>query len=148
MNAYVAIDVGCDNSVREEWDAYDLISPTGTKIEVKSGSYLQSWTQQKLSRISFGIQKTKGWDAASNTLSDSVKRQADVYVFCVLAHKNKATVDPLNLAQWEFYVLSTKTLDEKVGTQKTIALSSLLNLHPVKCEFGDIGTTIDRIANS
>jgi hypothetical protein len=54
----VATDVGCDSGTRQEWDAYDLVSPDGTKIEVKSSGYLQSWEQAALSKISFGIQPT------------------------------------------------------------------------------------------
>jgi len=141
----VSIDIGCENSVREEWDAYDLISPTGIKIEVKSGSYLQSWAQKELSKISFSIGKTKGWEAATNEYSDEFKRQADVYVFCVLSHQDKETIDPLNLAQWDYYVLSTEMLNEKIGNQKTISLSSLLKLQPKKCKFGEIGKAINDV---
>jgi hypothetical protein len=70
------------------------------------------------------------------------KRQADVYVFCLLAHKDKATLDPLDLSQWEFYVLPSKVPDEKLPTQKTISLAGLLRLAPVKTEFGNIGKVI------
>ncbi len=143
----VSIDVGCKSSAREEWDAYDLVSPTGIKIEVKSCSYIQSWAQKELSRISFAIAKTKGWDASTNEYSGELKRQADVYVFCILAHKDKATVDPLNLAQWDFYVLSTESLNERVGNQKSIALSSLLRLEPVKCKFGEVGRAIGQVSS-
>jgi len=141
----VSIDVGCENSARAEWDAYGLTSPTGIKIEVKSGAYLQSWNQKELSKISFGIQKTYYVDPDTNLQSDILKRQADVYVFCVLGHKDKSTVDPMNFGQWEFYVLSTDTLNDRVGNQKTIGLSSLLNLQPVQCKFGEIGAAICQV---
>ena len=35
------------DSLREEWDAYDLVTKNGLKIEIKSSSYLQSWRQSK-----------------------------------------------------------------------------------------------------
>ncbi len=54
----VSQDVGCKAQAREEWDAYDLPSPEGIKIEIKSSAYLQSWAQKKLSNISFSIQPT------------------------------------------------------------------------------------------
>lgn len=47
---------------REEWDAYDLVTNSGKKIEIKSSSYLQSWGQSKLSKIIFGIQPTTVWE--------------------------------------------------------------------------------------
>jgi len=141
----VSIDIECPYEIREEWDAFDLISSDNRKIEVKSSSYIQSWQQTKLSNISFGIQPTVIWNE-NNTRSSVAKRQADIYVFCLLAHKEKETIDPLNLAQWEFYVLSTNILNEKVGNQKTITLSSLLKLKPQKCNFGEINEAIKKVS--
>ena len=133
----VAMDLDCPCEIREEWDAYDLTTHEGWKIEVKSASYIQSWEQTKFSNISFGIQPTIKWEN-DNTRSKTAKRQADAYIFCLLAHKDQKTIEPLNLAQWEFYVLPTTVLNEKVGTQKSITLSSLLRLEPKKCSFGEI----------
>jgi hypothetical protein len=31
-----------------------------------------------------------------------------LYVFCLLAHKDKSTLDPLNMDQWQFFVLATE----------------------------------------
>ncbi|UFS61424.1 hypothetical protein LOH54_07085 [Sulfurimonas sp. HSL-3221] len=140
----VAKDIDCPYEIREEWDAYDLLTPEGWKIEVKSASYIQSWEQSKLSTISFGIQPTIIWEN-DTTRSQTPKRQADVYVFCLLAHKDQNSIDPLNLSQWEFYVLPTSTLNEKVGHQKSITLSSLLKLEPNKCSFGNIKDAIRNI---
>ncbi|PCI42793.1 MAG: hypothetical protein COB41_08795 [Proteobacteria bacterium] len=138
----VSMDVKCPYEVREEWDAFDLVSQEGVKIEVKSSSYIQSWKQSKLSKISFGIQPTIIWDEY-NHRSSKAQRQSDVYVFCLLAHKEQKTIDPLNLEQWEFYVLPTRALDERVGNQKTITLSSLLRLNPKQCGFGEINEAIE-----
>jgi hypothetical protein len=124
----VATDVGCDGDIRYEWDAYDLKMRGGAKIEVKSSSYWQSWEQNGLSKISFGIQPTRIWDESKNKRSQNSERQADVYVFCVLAHKEEKTLDQFNMDQWDFYVLPAKVLDDEVGDQKTITLGSLLTL--------------------
>jgi len=141
----VAIDIGCDSQVREEWDAYDLVTPDGVTVEVKSAAYLQSWKQTKLSALTFNIQPTKAWYASTNSWGDEYKRQADVYVFCVLSHKDKSTVDPLNLSQWDFYVLTTKELNKQKPNQKTIALSSLLKLNPITSRFGEVGESIKHV---
>jgi hypothetical protein len=53
------------------------------------------------------------------------KRQADVYVFAVLYHQDKATLNPFDLDQWNFYVLSTKVLNERTRSQHSITLKSL-----------------------
>jgi len=133
----VASTIDVLDSPREEWDAYDLMTKNRLKIEVKSSAYLQSWKQDKLSRISFGIQPTTVWDE-NNKRSTASKRQADLYVFCLLAHKDQSSVNPLDLSQWEFYVLDTKVLNDKVPLQKTITLSSLLGLKPAKAKYDEL----------
>ncbi len=138
----VARSVGGDGGVRTEWDAYDVITPQGLKIEVKTSAYLQTWRQEKLSAISFDIAPKRGWDAATNTMAARASRSADVYVFAVHIHQDKATLDPLDVDQWEFYVLPTTVLEEKVPQQKTIALSSLLKLGPQKIYFEELEEVI------
>jgi len=128
---------------REEWDAYDLVTKEGLKIEIKSSSYLQSWRQDKLSKIIFGIQPTLIWEDI-NKRSKQQRRQADIYVFCVLSHKDKSTVNPLNLNQWDFYILDTEILNAKVPNQKTITLSSLLKLNPVKVKYSEVKNEISK----
>lgn len=141
----VASATGCESGVRREWDAYDLVTQSGIKVEVKSGAYIQSWTQKKYSTISFGIQPTYGWNSDTNEYSAEKKRQADVYVFCVLNEIDQPLVDPLNLDQWDFYVLAASELDDKVGEQKTITLSSLLKLCPLEVNYSDVNDAIERV---
>lgn len=131
----VATALGINKGVRVEWDAYDLTTENGVKIEVKSSAYLQSCQQNDYFNITFDIRNTMGWDSKTNEYSSEFKRQSDVYVFCLLKHKDKETVDPLNLEQWEFYILKTQILNEKKGKQKTIGLNSLLKLNPVITDY-------------
>jgi hypothetical protein len=124
----VAKALGINVDVRDEWSAYDLETPSGIKIEVKSTAYLQTWWQPKFSAISFVVQKTREWNRVTNKQSAEVKRQADVYVFALLAHKDKSTIDPLDVDQWDFYVLPTRILDERKRSQHSITLNSLQKL--------------------
>ena len=119
------IDIG---KVRDEWGAYDLTTPEGIKIEVKSAAYLQSWNQKAVSKISFSIKLSRHWDAETNILSAELKRHADVYTFCLLKHEDKSTVDPLNLDHWEFYVLATAEVNGYKRSQHSITLASLRKL--------------------
>ncbi len=41
--------------LRAEWDAVDLTTPDGIRIEVKSAAYIQSWHQVRESTISFRV---------------------------------------------------------------------------------------------
>ena len=141
----IACELGIETGTRLEWDAYDLITKSGIKLEIKSASYLQSWKQAKLSDISFNISPTKGWNASTNEYGNEIKRQADVYIFCILKHQNKSTLDPMDFDQWAFYLLPTAILNEKMPTQKTVRLSSLLKLNPLQAAHGEICMAIEKI---
>lgn len=133
--------LGIKKTTRTEWDAYDLETENGYKIEIKSSAYLQSWNQTELSKISFNIAPTKGWNADTNKYSDEIKRQSDYYIFCLLKHQDKSSVNPLDLNQWVFYVLPTEVLNIERTDQKSISLNSLLSLNPKECSFGEISNT-------
>ncbi len=145
----VGLALGCTaQGTRREWDAADLVTADGVKVEVKSAAYLQTWTQERLSRISFGIQPTTGWDATTNTVSEARQRQADVYVFAVLTNITKRTVDPLDLDQWDFHVLPTARLNEAVPQKRTISLARLLALHPTTAGFGALREAVTAAGRS
>lgn len=121
------------SKIRNEWDAYDLITPDGIKIEVKSSAFLQTWEQTNYSKISFSTRAAKPWDWAVDKRSEIAVRSADVYIFCLLHHKDKMNVSPLDLNQWEFYVLSTNDLNNYSRSQYSITLNSLRKLaQPLK----------------
>lgn len=143
----VASAIGPVEGLRIEWDAYDIKTDEGLKIEVKSSAYIQSWSQKTPSTIRFDIKPTEGWDAETNETSTEVKRQSDVYVFCVLAHKNKNTIDPLNLDQWDFYIMATDDLNRSVAVQKSIGMSRLKQLGAIEVDYEDIGITIQTVAS-
>jgi hypothetical protein len=125
----IASALGIDLSVpRDEWSPWDLTSPGGIRIEVKSAAYLQSWTQKRSSKIVFSISPARVWDSSSGNFSGKPQRSADVYIFCLLKHQDKETLDPLNLDQWEFYILSTAELENYNQSSTSITLQSLQKL--------------------
>ena len=132
-----------DDDIRDEWGAYDLITQGGLRIEVKSAAYVQSWQQSRLSKISFKVPKTFGWDKETNKFDKEKKRQADVYVFALLFHKDKETVNPLDISQWEFFVLPTKVLDERERSQHSITLPSLKKLTD-SVSFFELGQAVEK----
>lgn len=134
----IACALGIDDNIRVNWDKYDLLSIEGIAVEVKASGYIQSWKQDKLSALSFGIQPTYGWNSATNTYEETMSRQSDIYVFCVHKHIEQETVNPLDIAQWDFYLLPTRVLNEKAGKQKRAKLSSLIKMGAEKCEFNMI----------
>ena len=70
-----------------------------------------------------------------------------MYVFCLLKGKDRESIDPLDVEQWEFYVLSTSELDRIVPTQKTIRLGPLLkDLRPRQCKYDELKAAIREAA--
>lgn len=141
----VACALNCTDHLRKEWDAFDLKMDDGTKIEVKSSGYLQSWHQDNNhSAVRFDIGLKKAWDAETNTSLKEPTRSADIYVFSVFSAKDKVTANPLDLSQWFFLVCSSKFLNEKFGMQKTIGLSSLEKQGLVRLTFNNLKTSIKK----
>ena len=114
--------------VRNEWQAYDLITPDNIKIEVKSAAYIQSWYQNKLSNITFSIKKSISWNAETNILENKSTRKADAYIFALLNHTDKDSINPLNLDQWTFYILSINEINNYKRSEHSITLKSLEKL--------------------
>lgn len=142
----IAQAIGAANGVRDEWAAYDLSDPRSISIEVKSAAYIQSWHQDRLSTISFNCPKSLAWDPETNRQSDVPCRQAEVYVFALLAHQDQGTLDPFDLSQWEFYVVPTVTLDRRERSQHSITLKSLRTLHGDPVAYDGLADAIARAA--
>jgi hypothetical protein len=140
-----ALGIDTSKAVRDEWDAFDLTSPSGVKVEVKSAAYLQAWRQKKMTSISFGIRATRGWSPDTGRQEAEKARHADVYVFALLAHSDKSTVNPLRLEQWRFYVLPTRCLDRRGRSQHSITLPSLSKFAGPVC-FDDLAAEVKRAA--
>lgn len=141
----VASALGIAESVQGGWAAYDLETHSRIKIEVKSGAYIQSWPQTSFSTICFSIRPSISWDARTNEWGTEKRRQADVYVFCVLNHKDQGTLNPLNLDQWDFYILPASALNTLSMTQKTLGLSGLLKLNPCAAKYEGIASCIESL---
>ena len=138
----VACALNLTDKPRITWDKYDLLLKENDReisIEVKSSGYFQTWGQRKKSKLIFGVQPTKAWDYITDTFEEEQKRQADIYVFCV--HNVKEKNDKMNtcdLSQWDFYLLPTRILDEKLGKQKTVSLDKLMKIGAEKCLYKDL----------
>jgi hypothetical protein len=143
----VASALGKHNKVKEEWLPYDLITDSGIKLEIKSSAYLQSWHQNKLSRIIIDISPKRSWDPSTNKLSSTLKRNSDVYIFCLQNHKNIESLDIFNISQWHFYILSTSILNDKLPNQKSISLISLQKLKPIFSTYNALKASIEKCLN-
>ena len=129
-------------TLRVEWDAVDLHTPDGLAIEVKSAAYVQSWAQREHSAIGFDVGRKRAFDPATNDYSGELRRHADVYVFCLLAHLDQETIDPLDLAQWRFFVLSAAHIDRELGAQKRVGLARLRAMGAVEVGAAEVRAAV------
>lgn len=135
----VGVALGDVSTTRPEWRAWDLELPDPgrerpIRVEIKATAAIQSWAQPRPTPPKFDIAPKGGWDENDGSFDETKRRRSDVYVFCVLGGDD-AVPDPLDLDQWAFYVLPSRVLDERIPTQKSITLSSLLRFEPTKIGF-------------
>lgn len=140
---FVAKAVGA-SGVRIEWDAFDVLTPDGIRVEVKSAGYLQAWAQRRLSRISFGSMKRRTWSPEEGESSEATLN-ADVYVFAIQTATQHETYDVLDVRQWEFYVLSRAAI-EATG-YASIGLPTLHALSDGPVPYAEMSAAISECAD-
>lgn len=112
-------------------DPWDVTSPDGTRIEVKSSGFLQAWAQKKLSVPTFRVPPAYGWDAMTGTWSTQQGYHADVYVFCLHTATSHDDYDPLKVSQWNFFVVGKKSIATRAGAQMGLATLAKIAGNPV-----------------
>lgn len=153
----VVTALGLSDTKRIAWNRYDL-EIDGEKVdgdqtndakirkigvEVKSAAYVQTWKQKTgPSVISFDIAPSAGWESETDTHAAGQVRSAAVYVFCLLVGNGHDRPDPLDVEQWEFYVLPTSVLDRERPEQKRIRLEPLKALKPIACTYSGLADAI------
>jgi hypothetical protein len=134
----VACALGLGDGVRREHRACDILL-AGLKIEVESAAGLPSSLRQEAAPIRLPIRPTRAWDTAPAV---DLKRRANIYVFCLLRAPDGSTLDPLDVAQWSFYVVPSSVLDAKFPLGKSIGLASLEALGVVPMSYEELSAGI------
>jgi hypothetical protein len=110
---------------RTEWAAVDVTFGSIT-LEVKSAAFVQSWSQERPSTISFPIEQ----------------RAATAYVFCLLAEEDRELVDPQNVSQWLFWVVPTAKLHVD---RRSIGLQPLIRTHGEGLRYEELASRIEAL---
>lgn len=112
---------------RVEWDAWDLQTPGGTKIEVKSSAYVQAWAPPaRPGQVRYSGLLARHWvdvSAQVGSFTETPDVRADVYVFALQTCHDPGVYDALDLAQWEFRVVPGATV--RSWNQMSIGLTQL-----------------------
>jgi len=139
----VANALGIEGEPTPEWESYDLLFGKA-RIEVKTSAYLQAWDQKTDSRLRFSIQPAKAWDSKTG-YSDEATRNSEMYIFCVLAERDRERIDPLVLDQWEFYPVLTSEICAMLGEQKSVGMSTISRLCPEPYDYASLRDAVVRL---
>ena len=126
-----------------EWTLFDMMY-RGKRIEIKETSYYHAWQtdeEPKSKQRSFGITKAYDNYKAENS---PLRRQNDIYIFCLNTGETREASNPLELNNWQFYVLSTDVINRKCGDAKTISLSRVEKLAK-KVSYSELKGEVDNL---
>ncbi len=114
---WVTKALGLTDKMRKGWNSWDIETPDRIRIEVKTTGYRQSWHKptDKMAIPKFVVPKVKVKADESRGLRQRQYRPAHLYVLCFHKEKDVDNLDPLDTSQWEFYVVPTTVIDEKVN---------------------------------
>ncbi len=143
----VARALGVTESQNSEyWTLWDT-SYRNKRIEVKATAYYHLWNDNGnvSNRRTFGITKANGSYDAAKSGNEDFCRQNDIYVFCLNIGDTRETSYPLNLNNWEFYIVPTSVINEKCGNNKTISLGRIKGLGFSAKRYDEIKLEIDNI---
>lgn len=54
-------------------------------------------------------------------------------------------VNPLNLDQWDFFILATEQINQEKGMQKMIGINSLLKMNPIVASYDELGAAVQKL---
>ena len=120
------------------------------RIEVKATAYYHLWNDNgKISnQRTFGITMANGSYDSTQSKNNEFCRQNDIYVFCLNTGNTKETAYPLDLNNWEFYIVPTAVINEKCGNNKTISLGRIKSLGLSAKRYNEIRAEIDKIIDA
>lgn len=129
------------------WTLYDILYKN-FRIEIKETSYYHSWNENgKISKqIMFGITKANS-NYETVEMENKFERQNDIYVFCLNIGDTKESSNPMNLNNWEFYIIPTSVINKECRDNKKISLNRVRKLTK-KVTYDKLKEKIDEIIDS
>ncbi|MGE5716003.1 MAG: hypothetical protein ACM369_05085 [Acidobacteriota bacterium] len=131
---------------RDERSSLELVTPDGVEVRVKSGSFLKSFHQRDLSKVVFIPQVSPSHSHAGAGRPPTYRAQ--VHVFALLDHVERATVDPLDLDQWRFFVPPTSKIEALVLEQHSLTVPALDEISGGSVAYEDLREAVERAVRS
>ncbi|MBQ4066239.1 MAG: hypothetical protein IJD22_01220 [Clostridia bacterium] len=146
----IARALGIEESQNDQyWTLWDT-TYRNVRIEVKETSYYHSFNKEgKVSyKRNFGITKANGSYDPQVSGNTEFCRQNDLYIFCLNTGETREDSYPLNLNNWEFYIVPTSVINEKCKNNKTISLNKIRKLGFLPLKYDGIRPAVDQFADS
>lgn len=140
----VATAVGSTKDLRVVWDNYDIKTPNGTTVEVKSSAYLQSWNQKKLSSLVFGRLRGRAFNAQTNDYDIEPTVRAQVFVFAVQTQSEPSQYDALDVSHWDFWVIPKSVVERNAG--KTVGINWVRKHGGEPIKYASLAAVIETVA--
>lgn len=123
-----ALEMECSYNA-DSWTIFDILY-RNIRIEIKQTSYYHPWNEGgKISnQRTFGITMANSNREDITSVENKFERQNDIYVFCLNTGKTKETANPMDISNWEFYVVPTKIINAECGNNKSISLNKVRKL--------------------
>jgi hypothetical protein len=131
---------------RDEHSSLELVTPDGVEVRVKSASFLKSFHQRDLSKVVFIPQVRPSHSRGGSAHRETPRAHA--YVFALLHYVERATVDPLDLDQWRFFVPPTSKLEAVVTDQHALTVPTLDELSTGSVAYEDLRAAVLRAVAS
>ncbi|MDE0112076.1 MAG: hypothetical protein OXN84_07320 [Albidovulum sp.] len=76
---------------------------------------------------------------------DEPRRWADIYVLCLEKETDPDSINPLDLSQWEYFVIPASRLDNEFPDRKTVSVDRLLREGFRPVGFDRLHSKIERV---
>lgn len=135
----------CTDSPRSDRSP-DLLTADGIAVRVKSASCVTCESRRDLSKIHFS---PLPWRAPRRDAACAPPLpQTRAYVFALLGRPEQTGLNPLDLAQWRYFVPPTAALEAKMRRQRTLSLCALEELSGGPVPSGGLADAVRRAAKT
>lgn len=139
----VARALGDLSERRERGANYDVLTPSGIRVVVKSRGRLQSWSQTQPSRVTFGRILGRAGDPDGHEWHKKPEIQTDVFVFAIQTCTEPGRYDPFDLSQWEFRVVSAARISPLAT--RSLSLATLDEIAPDRLYVAELREAVETV---
>jgi len=121
------VGLALENLERARCSGSNSMTYLGKLIEIRAAHWNGILDEWSLNNIKFAVSPEFAGEKRGEG-KGSWRRRAECYVFCLYANAGSNQGGPLNVGNWEFYVVERESLDESLGPKKCIRLQQICRM--------------------